>query len=257
MGARMASLTMAGVVGLSMVANAQDGTQEVRGIITAAARANIVTDLVAPVASVPFLEGATFRKGDVVLAFDCSRYEAELKAAKAALNSAAVESKQKNYLFKHGATGRSELGLAQAQSARAAADVEAVQARMKSCTVTAPFNGRVATLSVHEAEIPQGGQVLLELIDDSRIEIELIVPSVWLRHVRNGSEFSFVVEETGETLRARVDRLGAAVDPVSQTVKLYAVFMEPSDFILAGMSGNATFDVPPGVASEPLTGALQ
>ena len=57
------------------------------------------------------------------------------------------------------------------------------------------------------------------------------------------------MEETGRTIESSVDRIGAEVDPVSQTVVIYAKVNdakagekdEGEEDILVGMSGTASF----------------
>lgn len=241
------SLLCAGSIGNALAGDA-------RGVVRSATRVDIVSDLNAPVTQTPFLPGQAFSTGEVLIAFDCSRYEAELSAARANYAAASVELKQKQHLLKFGATGRTEVDLANAQTARANAEIKVVQARMAGCTITAPFDGRVVDLAARPAEMPSVGEVLMTVIDIGTLEIELVVPSRWLRDVKPGSQFSFETDETGTVHAGRVDRIGAEVDPVSQTVKLYGSFNDPDRRVLAGMSGNARFA---GVAIEDVTGALQ
>jgi membrane fusion protein, multidrug efflux system len=72
----------------------------------------------------------------------------------------------------------------------------------------------------------------------------LIVPSFYLRHVRQGDAFKYKIDETGREYEAQILRVGAAVDPVSQTVKIIAVFSGPVSDVLAGMSGTANLQSP-------------
>ena len=60
----------------------------------------------------------------------------------------------------------------------------------------------------------------------------------WLR---SGTNFTFRIDETGESVTASVLRVGAAVDPVSQTVKIMARLPEGRATVLPGMSGTADF----------------
>lgn len=233
---------------------AQSVEPNVRGVVRAPSRIELTTDLSVPVVSAPFQEGATFKKGESLIVFACDRYDAELRAARAGYAAAATELKQKRHLLKYGATGRGDVDLASAQTNRASAEIDAIKARMADCTIEAPFDGRVVQLAIREAQMPSVGQPLLTIIDNSRLEIELVVPSKWLRWIEPGSTFNFEVDETGMLHTARVDRVGAEVDPVSQTVTLYAVFTDGADKVLAGMSGNAQFDIPD---PQPLTGAVQ
>ena len=70
------------------------------------------------------------------------------------------------------------------------------------------------------------------------------MPSRWLRWVSTGTEFEFDVDELGQKFKAKVARLGAKVDAVSQTIKLTGVFVTRPGAVLAGMSGTARFAPP-------------
>ncbi|MGD3980087.1 HlyD family efflux transporter periplasmic adaptor subunit, partial [Xanthomonas citri pv. citri] len=81
------------------------------------------------------------------------------------------------------------------------------------------------------------------LVGDGELEIDLIVPSPWLVWLREGAPLSAKIDETGRTYAGRVSRTAAAVDPVSQTIKITAAFAEPlSGAVLPGMSLDATFE---------------
>ena len=93
-------------------------------------------------------------------------------------------------------------------------------------------------------EIPAANAPVMTVVDDSSLELDLIVPSTWLRWVKPGSEFDFSIDELGTSFRAKVARLGAKVDAVSQTIKITGVFINRPDSVLAGMSGTARFPTP-------------
>ena len=94
--------------------------------------------------------------------------------------------------------------------------------------------------------MPSAGNPILRIIDDTTLEIDLIVPSDWLSWLDKGARFTFTVDETGKQYEADVIRLNAAVDPVSQTIKIRANFVGEPAGVLAGMSGFAKFTPPEG-----------
>ena len=214
----------------------------------AATRIDMQSDLGVPVAEVAVREGERFARGDVLIRFDCRRLAAELKQARAENSAAHAELKQKRFLLNNGAGGRTDVELAAASSAASAALIEAVEARMADCEMVAPFDGRVAARAIGPQELPAPGDVLLTLIEDRALEIELVVPSVRLRDLDIGTRFTFAVDETGTSHPARIERIGAEVDAVSQTVKLHAVFEDVPGRVLAGMSGNGRLPEPTGRA---------
>lgn len=215
--------------------------RETRGLVRSASRIEYRSDLVAPVARTPFLEGMAFKKGDLLLDFDCKRQRAELKVTKARANAAHIDYKSKKRLLAHKAIGRDEVQLAAAKAAEASAEVGVLKTRGESCAFKAPFAGRVVELNAHEHELPPSDKPLLVIIKDSVLELEMVVPSHWLNWMEKGKSFDFKIDETGETVSAKIERIGAEVDPVSQTIKIIGVLDNQGKRVLAGMSGNAEF----------------
>lgn len=216
----------------------------VRGIVKARAEATVAVDFTARVIKVPFKEGERFNKGDLLAAFDCTRYSAEVAAARASLSAGELQVSNNKRLQKHGAIASHEVDISVAQAAKARAEMQALVARNGQCDIRAPFPGRIAERMVNPYESPPASQPLFHIVDDSSLELEVIVPSKWLVWIEVGATFSFAVDETGETAAAKITRLGAAVDPVSQTIKVYGVLAGASKSVLPGMSGTATFQTP-------------
>ena len=121
--------------------------------------------------------------------------------------------------------------------AKQRAEVAQIQVLLGKCAIAAPFAGRVAEQKVREQQFVQPGQALLEIIDDSVLEVEFIMPSRWLAHVRAGSAVQIAVDETARSYPAKVVRVGARVDPVSQSVKVVAAIDGRPKELIAGMSG--------------------
>jgi RND family efflux transporter MFP subunit len=214
----------------------------VRGLVRPLNQATVATELSARVAVVGFREGERFSKGDLLIGFDCERQQAEHAAASAQHREMQIALESASYLDKRGAVGRFDVEVSRARLDKAAAEVAALAARLKLCEIRAPFDGRVAERLIHAHEMPVSGKPLLVIVDEAAFEIELIVPSLWLRSLTVRTPFRFSVDELGETFPAIVIRIGAAVDPVSQTAKVIGVFNEKPGKVLPGMSGGALFE---------------
>ena len=215
--------------------------EEVRVLVRPAERVELRSDIAAAVAKAPFDSGMRFQAGETLIAFDCRRFKAELSSARAVASAAAIELRNKRRLLRHGAAGKSEVSLARAEAARADADVRARSARMADCTITAPFAGRVVERRSRVHEMPRQGEPLMVILDDSRLELEIVVPSRWLTWLKPGADFTVRLDETGTNHAARVERLGAEVDAVSQTVRVFGRLKDDAQGVLAGMSGRARF----------------
>jgi membrane fusion protein, multidrug efflux system len=212
-----------------------------RGVVKAVTEATIAVDYTARIRKLPFQEGEAFHKGDVLIAFDCSRYQADVSAARAGAHAKELVVVNNRKLLSRGAIGSAEVDVSVAELQKARAEMMAVQARTGTCSFNAPFEGRLVERVAQEHETPAPNQPLIKIVDTTNMEVEAIVSSKWLLWLKPGAIFEFSVDETGQKLTAKVVRMGAIVDPISQTIKAYGVLTEKDTSVLPGMSGTATF----------------
>ena len=213
----------------------------VRVLVTPRRYTTLAAELGARVDKLPVAEGATFAAGDLLVAFECSSQVAQLARAKAALDAARKTLAANERLQQLNAVGQLELDVARTEADKAAADAALYESVVGKCRIAAPFAGRVVEQKAREQQFVQAGQTLLEILDDSVLELEFIAPSRWLGWLRAGQGFRVRIDETGRTYPVRVLRIGAKVDPVSQSVKLVGAVDGRFPELLAGMSGRASF----------------
>lgn len=222
-------------------ARASEPDAKIRGVVRPITHSSISVDLPARVARINALEGERFRKGDVIIEFDCERQRAELRAAMAQHREMQLAVESQVYLQRHHSAARLDVETTKAKAERTGAEVAVTQARLGQCTIVAPFDGRVAELGVRPMEIPVPTRPLLSIYSDSAFEIELHVPSAWLVWLTPATTFSFRIDETARTYEVRVHRLGAAIETVSQMVKVIGRVDNSDGTIISGMSGSARF----------------
>ena len=216
----------------------------IRGVVKATSQATMASQVQGRISRLPFKEGDRFKKGAVLVALDCSKYEAELASAKADHWAKGKNHENNLRLAEHQAVGQLELDVSQAEAEKAAAAVKAAQVNVNGCIIHAPFTGRVVKTIVNEHENVFPNDQLISLLDDSLLEIELILPSKSLVWLKVGTPFQYAVDETGRRYSATVYGIGANVDPASQTVKVKGMFRTKPVDVLAGMSGTASFKEP-------------
>ncbi|MDE2445571.1 MAG: efflux RND transporter periplasmic adaptor subunit [Alphaproteobacteria bacterium] len=213
-----------------------------RGVVKALTEATIAMDYAARIDKLPVLEGQAFKVGQLLIAFDCRRYQSEVAAARAAAHAAGLVYSNNKKLADRGAMGSNEVEISMAQLVKAKAEADALAARTGSCSFKAPFDGRMVQRIAQEHESPAPNQPLIKIVDTSKLEIETIVPSKWLNWMKLGATFQFSIDETGQTVSAKIVRVGAMVDAVSQTIKAFGVLVGDNNSVLPGMSGTATFN---------------
>lgn len=220
------------------------GEREIRAQLTPRRYTTIAAEIGAKISRLPVSEGGPFKAGQLLVGFDCTLQQAQLAKARAELDGAEHSLKTNQRLFELNAGGQLEVDLARSAQGKARAELGANQAVLGKCSVHAPFSGRVAEQKVREQQYVQPGQALLDIIDDSVLELEFLVPSNWLAWLKAGGQLSVHIDETQKAYPARITRIGARVDPVSQSVKVAAAIDGRFPELIAGMSGRVVAPAP-------------
>ncbi len=220
----------------------KDGRMRVQ--ISAQQQTTLSAELAAKIASLPFKEGDSFKAGQTLVAFDCSLFRAQLNKAQAQTDAARQILRVNKRLAELNSISNLEVEQAEAKVKETEAEVGAMRVTVSKCSLGAPFSGRVAkVLAENHQYVPQG-KPLLDIMDTSRLEVKLIVPSRWLAWLAKGTRFSVHVDDLNKDYVARVTRTGARIDPVSQSVSLAGEIESSPAELLPGMSGWAAFKPP-------------
>jgi RND family efflux transporter MFP subunit len=220
--------------------------QELRAQLSPRNYTTLAAEIGAKIDHITAQEGQAFRAGQVLVSLDCSLQRAQQQRARAELQGAEKILVANRRLAELHSIGEVELETSVAQVEKLRAELAYVDATLAKCTVIAPFSGRIAEQKAREQQFVQAGQPLLDILDDSALELEFIVPSRWLAWLKTGHAFKVVIDETGQTYPARITRLGARVDPVSQSVKAAAAIDGRFPDLIAGMSGHLLLAPPAG-----------
>jgi membrane fusion protein, multidrug efflux system len=244
-----ARLTLAAIVALTVC------TQTVAAPSTAAtpARDPIRTQLVSQhdvvissqvegkIDQLPLKDGDAFTRGQLLVGFDCEIYAAQLRKAEAGAEAADKLYAVNQQLSALHSVGELDVEQAKAKAKEAAAEAAYVRATVNRCQVTAPFTGRVAKRMAAQYEYVPAGKPLLQIVDGENLELKLNVPSVWLGWLRVGTRLQVHIDDLNADYTGAIARLGARVDPVSQTLEVVANIKGKHAELLPGMSGWAQF----------------
>jgi len=186
-------------------------------------------------------EGDSFKKGQLLLAFNCAEQQAQLKKVKAVAQAAKKTYQVNGRLVKLNSISQLDYELAAAEVAKANADIQYIAAILKKCRITAPFSGRVAERLVNKYQYVKAGDPLLDIVDDQQLDVTLLVPSKWLSWIKPEMRFTVFLEENNREYPAKVKKIGARIDAVSQSIKIIGVIEGDYNDLLPGMSGRAIF----------------
>lgn len=221
--------------------NVEGGDRLIRVQIAPVRHTTLSAEIAGNISLLPLREGDRFETGDTVAQLDCTMHQARLSRAEAEAREARSTQVVNKRLEAMGAVSILELGVSAARQDAADAEVGLRRAVVERCTITAPFAGRVVEYLAREHQYVAEGQTIMEILDDSWLEIEMMLPSPWLAWLTLGRDFSVLIDETAESYPATVARIGARVDPVSQSVRVHGIITTANTKLMAGMSGVALF----------------
>ena len=224
------------------------GILEARGVLEASHSAVIAAPMARRLTHAGYRAGARFEANAVIARFDCAGLEAERDARADARRTLELRHRNQSELLVMGAAGELDVELAASELAQAASELRALDVRLEDCALRAPWAGTVVERHAQAHETPGAGAPIYTLVRAGASEVVLLVPSHWSRWLERGAAFDFEIDETGETVSAEVSRIGATVDPASQTLKVAGRITGRAG-ARPGMSGTARFAAPETPAS--------
>lgn len=181
--------------------------------------------------------GETFKKGDLLIAYDCTDVEAEAEIARIQKDLTKKKAEGTDKLFKLDIISDIDRLGAQVEDRQASAKARAYDARMEDCRIRARFDGRVTNRLANPGEYTRTDRVLLEVASNDPLRAEFLLPSKWLRWVNIGAPVDITIGETEKTYKAKIAGIHGEVDPVSQSIQMVAELDTYADPLLPGMSG--------------------
>ncbi len=198
-------------------------------------------EIAARLVELPFREGHAFKAGQVLAGFDCALFTAQRDKMEAQESLARLALVTADKLHERGMSSDLEWQQAQSKTRETTADAQAARTTASRCVIAAPFDGRVAKLGVAQYQFVNAGTPLMEIVDTRKLEVQAVVPSAWLAWLKAGDGLTLRVDELGRDYSAKITRLAARIDAVSQMAPVVGEIEGAAPELLPGMSGWASF----------------
>ncbi len=224
---------------LSFPAYSQD--MESRALVVASQEAVLSSELAARIENIAVKEMQRFQKGDLLIQFDCSLYEAQKDVVSANANGALIKLKSDEQMLQMRSIGKYELELSISEYEKAKSELRIAELNVERCQIKAPFDGAVEEVVVNTFETIQPQVELMKIIQTDILELEMVVSSEWISWLTIGHPIKVYIDEIQKEFNASVSGIGANVDPVSQTIQLKGTITNTSPALLPGMSGRVVF----------------
>ena len=207
------------------VVTAQPFTETIVAIGTVQARAGYSAVLSAPaparIANVLVTAGQTVTRNQPLVEFDSAAFQAAAQSADPALTAAQLARDRAQRLVDLGVAARKDLEQADAELARAKADVVAARRLVELAVMRSPISGVVTRMAATLGAAADPNQPLVELADPSMVDVLLSMQPTDAARIRPGAA---VTLHTGQAANAEtlasgsVADVGGIVDSTGRTV---------------------------------------
>ena len=103
--------------------------------------------------------------------------------------------------------------------------------------MVAPFDGVISSTRVRNFEYVSVGEEILQMLDGTEKFFEFVAPITWLADRHIGDHVNIHFEAIQYEIMGSIDRISPQIDPVSQTVRVWAVIDDEANIIPVGMVG--------------------
>jgi RND family efflux transporter MFP subunit len=225
-------------------------TVEVIGPLAPARRVDLSAQASGEVQDVAVRPGDAAARGQVLVQLDEERLTLELDLARAnaestqtQLDTAQAQLDRARSLVERGVAAETTLedlenNVASLRASLAAQEdqVAAAELSLSNASVTAPFDGVVASRAVDPGAVVAQGAALLSLVDLSEVEMLASAPVAAGARIRPGQTVEVEVDGIeGRTFRGEVQRVAPVAEEGTRTLTIYVRLANPDGMLLGGM----------------------
>ncbi len=196
--------------------------------------------------------GSPVKKDEVIAVMEnriwregMNQAEASLKSMEARFEQIRQDFERYRKLFQEKAVSeqqweqmRSAMQEGEANLARLKAAYAQAQEQFENTFIKAPFKGVVGTLYFDEGEMVPAGQPVAKIINTNLMRTKLYVPDIHLRKISSGQMvYASFPSLEDQVFIGRINRIDPAIDPLSRTAEVEAVFQNDRKILKSGMFG--------------------
>jgi membrane fusion protein, multidrug efflux system len=212
---------------------------EVVGSIEALAAVTVVGEIEALVESLPFAEGKTIRRGDLIAQLDGGQLAAEVARAEALRAQTKASYDRVKSIVDQGAGAPQDFDDAGAALKVADANLDLASARFAKTRIVAPFDGVVGSRRVSVGTFLRAGQPITDVANVDEMRVIFSVPERYLGEVFPGARVTVSTPAYPDTnIVGQIVAIDPMIDQSTRTARVVARVQNPGRRFRPGMSAN-------------------
>jgi membrane fusion protein, multidrug efflux system len=186
------------------------------------------------ITNIYFREGGNVKKGDLLVKINDAELQAQLEKAKFNLKLLEDREYRQRVLLEREAISQEDYDVSLNELNVVKAEMELIKAQIEKTEIRAPFDGVIGLKSVSEGSFVNTSTIIATLQNINPIKIDFSIPEKYAGLVKVGDLMNFKIVGTDETYTGKVYAIEPKIDPLTRTLKMRAVYSNPSRNILPG-----------------------
>ena len=206
------------------------------GSISPVQGAMVSAELGGTVSEIPFQNGGTAKKGDVLMRLDTSSETAQLHTAEADLALAKADLDRAKDLAARKVISQSEYDSAESKYKQKAGIVDNMRSLIAKKEIRAPFDGQLGIRQVNVGQTINAGQLVVALTALNPVFVDFALPQQNLPKLSEGLQVHVYSDAIpGEEFKGKLNAINPMIDAVTRNVTLQATLDNSKHELRPGM----------------------
>jgi membrane fusion protein, multidrug efflux system len=206
------------------------------GSLSAVQGVTVTPEIAGTISEIAFESGAVVKKGDLLVRFDTSTEEAQLKALNAQLEWAQLSLDRTKKLRTDSTVSQSELDQADSAFQQAKANADAIQAVIDKKTIRAPFSGKLGIRQINLGEYVDAGKPIVSLQALNPVYADFSMPQQSLSLIKTGMVVRISMDTyTNQQFEGVLTAINPNLDDSTRSVRLQATLDNTEQLLRPGM----------------------
>lgn len=206
------------------------------GTLSAVNGVDISPEVSGIVKEIHFDSGQFVKKGDVLVLFDTSVEQAQLRDNQAQAKLAQLNYERNKKLIVKSAVSQAELDRLAALADEAIAGVEQIQAKIQQKTIIAPFSGKIGIRSIDLGQYVSAGTTMVTLQSMDPLYVQFNLPEQYLNnlYLQQPVKVSVNMGE-GKSIMGSINAINSKVDQATRNILVQATIPNKDSQLYPGM----------------------
>src|ERR1044071_1267412 len=206
------------------------------GSISPVQGALVSAELAGVVSKIGFENGATAKKGDLLVQLDASSEEAQLHSAEADVALARADLERSRDLATRKVVSKAELDAAESKFKQKSGLVDQMRSMIAKKTVSAPFDGQLGIRQVNVGQTVTAGQPVVALQSLDPVFADFALPQQYFAQLSAGQEVRVTTDAVPDhVFTGKLSAVNSMIDVATRNVSLQATLQNQDHLLRPGM----------------------